>query len=144
MKIALKSIHSCLFFFRLNILIPSKAHDKTGFHISPPTDPFRKHGLTNPDGAAPPVLCSRGYTLYESHLPATTFTILTATEHSEHCQCMLSFQQGNRLVWDQWSRDLGSKSSFSMYYLIVLVFHISLFTVDNVLSTQSCNLIYCT
>lgn len=71
---------------------------------------------------------------------ATTFTTLTATAH---CQLMLSFQQGSMgTEWPLEQKDLGSKSSFAIYLLIVQIFHISLLSVDNVMSTYCCSLIY--
>lgn len=39
-------------------------------------------------------------------------------------------------------KDLGSKSSFAVYLLIVQIFHLSLFSVDDVMSTYCCSLIY--
>lgn len=47
---------------------------------------------------------------------------------------------GTECPWEQ--RDQRSKSSFAIDLLIVPIFHLSLLSVDNVISTHCCSLIY--
>lgn len=132
-------VHSYFLFFRLNIPTPSKDHHRARFHVSYP--------LTTFWGIVWPVQMEQSH--HSSVLEAMAFRIPSVCRHSHyfnnhwtlsaHVELLAGFN-GNRLALEQ--RHLGSKPSFTMYRPIVVVFHISLFSMDTVITTYCCSLIH--